>query len=275
VDDSMDKYQQLFNNSFLVCSQFADTTEGLQFDEEKQAIELFSILSVKMCSQHSKSIAVLLENKLYSDCYIIGRNIIEILFNLRWIKQPKEKSEKLDRVYQLEANPLRMFDSEIKAMEQDLRSSTPSLDPAFVKKHRVEIEKQKKLFPFLLVNSNDHNSNFKSVSKNFLQRVGDMRLRYYHLYRFASMFIHPNPKLKEIFLSRVAKADNELEEFLEPLRIYLAYILLFIELTIGYGIELLIDFNPEHHKIREDLYSQMVKIVNSGNNDYFSIPPNR
>lgn len=89
------------------------------------------------------------------------------------------------------------------------------------------------------------------------------------------MFIHPNPKLKEIFLSRVSNDGNRLESILEPLRNYLAYILLFIELTIAYGIEILSDFNSDKNEEREALLKQMVDIVNKGNNNYFGIPPKR
>ena len=269
----MQKFIKYYEETSSICREFGETLNGIQFDEETQSIELFALTSMNMCAQHCMSIAILLKNNFITDCFIISRNIIEIFFNLNWAAKCDTREEVIDRVYQLEANPYLSFEKEIKLMEREIESGKPNLSKFLVLKHREAIDGEKENFPFLLVDRNNLKSEFKSAP-SFADRMGDLRLMYYHLYRFTSMFTHPSPKLKEFFMYRVSSQKRPSEAIIEPLKQTLSYCLLFIELCFATTKYILFDFNPEHNPTRQEMYNRLVSIVKESNQGYYGNPPN-
>ena len=270
----MEQFIKYFKDVSSICLDFGGTTKGVQFNEETQAIELFAITSINMCAQHSLSIASLLENNYITDCFIISRNIIEIFFNLNWVIKGQTRDEVNDRVFQLEANPYNNFDREIKLMEKYIDSNKPNLSKTSILEHIEAINNEKKTYPFLLVDKNNVQSDFKSAP-SFAERMGELRLKYYHLYRFTSMFTHPSPKLKEFFMKRVVWKNKPIDFIIEPLKQTLAYCLLFIELSLAISKNVLFNFNPEHNPKRQEMYDQLVLIVKQANKGYFGNPPEK
>ncbi len=269
----MKKFIKYYEDTASICREFGETTKGLQFDEEAQAVELFALSSITMCAQHCMSISVLLQNNYTTDCFIIARNIIEIFFNLHWATKGDTRDEVIERVFKLEANPYLNFEKEISLMEIDIDSNKPNLSKSLIIKHRKAIDGEKRTFPYLLVDRNNINSEFKSAPP-FANRMGDLRLMYYHLYRFTSMFTHPSPKLKEFFMHRVANQDKPTDAIIEPLKQTLSYCLLFIELCLAIAKYILFDFNTEHNPTRQKMYNKLVSIVKESNQGYFANPPN-
>ncbi len=121
---------------------------------------------------------------------------MKYFFNLNWAAKCDTREEVIDRVYQLEANPYLSFEKEIKLMEREIESGKPNLQILFLNDEKQLMEK-KENFPFLLVDLNNLKSEFKSAP-SFADRMGDLRLMYYHLYRFTSMLTHPS-KIERIF----------------------------------------------------------------------------
>lgn len=269
----MQNFIKYFDEVFSVCLDFGETTRGVKFNEESQAIELFALTSINMCAQHSKSISILLKNNCITDCFIISRNIIEIFFSLNWATKGKTREEVIDRVFQLEANPYSNFDKEIKLMERNIDSDKPNLNKPLILKHIEAINGEKETYPYLLVDKTDTTSDFKSAP-SFSDRMGDLRLKYYHLYRFASMFTHPSPKLKEFFMHRVVNENRPTDAIIEPLKQILAHCLLFIELCFAISKDILFDFNPEHNPRRQELYNKLVMIVKEADQGYIGLAPN-
>jgi hypothetical protein len=227
-----------------------------------------------MCAQHSLSISTLLQNNYITDCFIISRNIIEVFFNLNWTTKGKTREEVVERVFQLEANPYNNFDKEIKLMERNIDSNKPNLSKSSILEHIEAINGEKKNYPYLLVDKNNLKSDFKSAP-SFADRMGDLRLRYYHLYRFTSMFTHPSPKLKEFYMHRVANQNKPTDSIIEPLKQTLAYCLLFIELSLAITKDLLFNFNSEYNPERQEMYNKLVLIVKEANQGYYGNPPNK
>lgn len=267
----MQNFIRYFNDSSSICLDFGETTKGIQFNEETQAIELFALTSINMCVQHSLSISALLRHEYFTDCFIISRNIIEIFFNLNWASKGKTREEVIERVFQLEANPYNNFDKEIKLMERNVDNNKPNLNKSSILEHIVAINGEKDAYPYLLVDKNNLRSDFKSAP-SFADRMGDLRLKYYHLYRFTSMFTHPSPKLKEFFMHRVVIQGRPTDVIIEPLKQTLAYCLLFIELSLAITKDILIDFNPEYNTKREEIYNKLVLIVKEANQGYYGNP---
>lgn len=268
----MQRFINYFEDASSICLDFGETTKGIQFNEETQAIELFALTSINMCAQHSMSISTLLRNNFLTDCFIISRNIIEVFFNLNWTIKGKTRVEVVERVFQLEANPYFNFDKEIKLMERNIDRNKPNLSKNLIIKHIEAIRGEKNTFPYLLVDKNNPNSDFKSAP-SFADRMGDLRLLYYHLYRFASMFTHPSPKLKEFFMHRIINQSKPTDAIVEPLKQTLSYCLLFVELCFAITKDIIFDFNTELNPARQEMYNKLVAIVLESNEGYYENPP--
>lgn len=269
----MEKFEKYFVETTNICEELGRTTKGIQFDEELQAMELFALTSISMCSQHSITISLLLKNNRLTDCFIISRNIMEIFFNLNWASKGSTRDEIDDRVFQLEASPFLNFEKEIDLMEKNLCSPSPILHASFVKEHRTAIDKEKINFPFLLEDKSNPHSKFKKLSQNsFADRLGELRVKYYHLYRFSSWFTHPTPKLKEFFMHRIANGDSMENIIKDSLKITLSYSLLFIELSFAIAKHIIFNFNTESNPKRQELYNQLAVIVDNSNEKYYGIP---
>ncbi|HMN25244.1 MAG TPA: DUF5677 domain-containing protein [Ignavibacteriaceae bacterium] len=270
---NIEKFIKYFDDSSSICRNFGETTKGIKFNEETQAIELYALTSISMCAQHSKSISILLRENLFTDCFILSRNLIEVFFNLNWATKAETREAVLERVFRLEANPYNNFDKEIKLMEKSIDGNKPNLSKALILKHIEAINGEKNNFPFLLVNKNDFKSNFKSVP-SLPERMGELRLLYYHLYRFSSMFTHPSPKLKEFFMHRITNHNEPTDAIIEPLKQILSYCLLFIELCFAITKDVLFNFNPEYNPDRQEMYNKLGSIVLESNEGYYNNPSN-
>jgi hypothetical protein len=267
----MTEYINYFNDANRIFREFGSTTIGITLDEEKQPFELYCMSGLKICQKKSKSISLLLSNELYVDAIILTRQIMELLFNIHWIKQ-SSGDERKERVYKLEAEPYYYFSKEIREMKSNIYGDRPLWEDNNVIEFRKLIELEKETFPFLVEETEDGKRIFKKPEP-FIQRLEpELRLKYYHLYRFTSLFIHPGPKLKEVFLKRKTSENNPIEKIIEPTKQILAYTLLFEELILGYAIEIFSKFNEDKIEFRNKLYSDLVLIVDKANKEYFGKP---
>lgn len=267
----MIEYINSFNDATRIFKEFSSTLDGISLDEEKQPFELYCMLAIKICQNKSKSISLLLTHEQYVDTIILTRQIMELLFNISWIKQ-SFGSERNEKVFKLEAEPYYNFSKEIRAMENNCTSDKPVWNKENVMEFRKIIEFEKDSFPFLVEQIEGGGRIFKNPEP-FIQRLDiDLKLRYYHLYRFTSLFIHPGPKLKDAFLNRKISEYNPNENLIEPTKQILAYTLLFEEMILGYGCEIFESFNKEIAPLRNKLFTAMADIVDKANKGYFGKP---
>lgn len=57
-------------------------------------------------------------NELVGEAAIVLRPIQELLFDLFWILQPKERDIRLERVYMLEAEPYHRWETEVRIVDR-------------------------------------------------------------------------------------------------------------------------------------------------------------
>lgn len=267
----MIEYINYFNVVIRIFKEFGTTISGISLDEEKQPFELYCMLALKICQKKSKSISLLLTNEQYADTIILTRQIMELLFNINWIKQASGKERK-ERVYKLEAEPYYNFSKEIRDMESNCSSDKPVWNKENVIEFRKLIELEKDSFPFLVEELVGGERIFKNPEP-FIQRLdSELKLRYYHLYRFTSLFIHPGPKLKDAFLKRKTSDYNPNEILVDATKQILAYTLLFEELIMGYGCEIFKSFNKDKVELRNKLYAELADITDKANKGYFGKP---
>ncbi|MCJ7649071.1 MAG: DUF5677 domain-containing protein [Candidatus Lokiarchaeota archaeon] len=268
---NMIEYINYFNEARRIFKEFGSTISDILLDEKNQPFELYNMLAIKLCEKKSKSISLLLTNQQYADAIILTRQIMELLFNINWIKQSSGE-ERNERVYKLEAEPYYNFSKEIRDMEINCESDNPVWDKENVIEFRKLIEFEKDSFPFLVEELEGGGRKFKRPEP-FIQRLDpELKLRYYHLYRFTSLFVHPGPKLKEAFLKRNISDYNPNDTLLEPTKQILAYTLLFEELIMGYACEIFKYFNKDKIELRDKLYADLAVITDKANNGYFGKP---
>ena len=268
---SLVKLSGNFRKASLICKEFLDTLKGLKFDEEKDALEIFTIMCVNMCSQHLKAISILLENGLYTESIALSRNIMELLFNLNWIYEADE-NDKNERTFKLEASPYHDFEKEIKLMEENLSKKNPVWPKKAIENFKNEMNEIKSNFPHLVEPNTHDERKFKKAPPLASRMNNILRLRYYHIYRFVSVFIHPTPFLKNYFLSRVPDQREPIQKIEDSLKHILSYSLLFVELILNYSLEILAKYNPNQREIRETLCKNLIDLVKESNLGYFPDP---
>lgn len=267
----MKEFIDYFNEAARIFREFGLTIMDIMLDEVEQPFELYCMLALKLCEQKSKSISILLKHAQYADAIILTRPIMELLFNINWIKQVTGEERK-ERIFELEAEPYYCFSIELREMEKNCESEKPLWNKETVAGFRKVIEYEKDTFPFLIKNDEKGRRIFKKPIK-FGQRLEPtLKLHYYHLYRFTSFFIHPGPKLKESFLKRNISSDRLQDTLIEPTRQILAYTLLFEELIMGYGIEIFENLNKDKNDLRIKLYDDLVAINDKANKGDYGRP---
>ena len=266
------EYSEHYAAASSIFERFGNTLLGIQFDEEKEAVEVFVLQSIAMCREHCRSITLLLDNNFFCEPIMVSRSIFEFLFNIHWIVGANDRQEQLRRVRQLEAEPYRHFDDEVKRIEKDAASSTPHWAVTSSSRMREAVNKVKKESPFLLANRSNLSSHFLHAP-SLTTRMGNvLRLQYYHLYCFGSMFTHPTPALKELYLRR-SDASEPVNAKIEPaLEQNLAYGLLLAELILNFAAPVFSSYNPEKVRERVSCYEQLVDIVEKANKGYFGSP---
>lgn len=270
----IDKYISFYSDISSICTQFISTKKIPQLHEENNSIEIFSIMCLDMFKNLSSSILVLLKNQHYSESIVLIRNIFEIFFSLNWVLTANNHNEGKERVFQLEADPYNYFEREVNLMERDLQNNSPVWSKESVSMFRDIITDIKNNYPCLITKNSKDEIVFKSAPDLASRMKKYLRLKYYHIYRFASIFSHPTPFLKELYFKRVSSdgTENIIDIISEPLFQMLANGLLFIELGLGYILEVLHEIDPDNHQKRELLYQKTVKIVDTANIEYFPKP---
>ncbi|MFN0159213.1 MAG: DUF5677 domain-containing protein [Bacteroidota bacterium] len=252
-------------NAASFSQEFGGTFAGIQFDERPQALEIFTLQALAMCSSHCHAAATLLQNNFKGETVSVLRSIQELFFNLIWIKEPTERSERLERVYRLEADPYRRWEKEVQIIEK-------ASSAAIAQKMRDPLDDIAKQYPFLTEIKADGRTEFKSAP-TFAKRMGKLRPKFYHIYCYSSLFSHPTPMVKKLYL-KVDDSDREaIVRIDESLGQFIAYTLLFVELTMGYADEEIGSFALSTQAKRQALYSNMVGLTQSANKGYFGNPP--
>jgi hypothetical protein len=265
----LSEYSDYYSEASKLLSDFGDSLSGIHFDERRQALDIFSLMSLSLCSSHARAVSILLKDDFAVESIVIVRSFQEILFDFHWIFQSDDENERNERVFKLEAHPYHKFAKEVRLIEKDVQSSTPHWSKEKYEQMKAALEDIAAKSPFLVSSSSAELLDFKQAP-DLASRMGqDNRLHYYHVYRFSSLFTHPTPMIKELFVKPVGTTRTGHEIISEPLQQFLAYGLLFLELIMGFAVTIFSKHKPEHQSFREKCYDSMFALTEKGNKDFF------
>jgi hypothetical protein len=233
------EYSDYYSQASTILRQFEDAIHGLQFQERDQAVEVFAVQGVSMAKSHCRAIGLLLEADFFSEAIAVCRTLFELSFDLVWVDAASNPTEKLERVYRLEADPYFQMNKEVRLFEQDVKSQTPVTSPEMLKQFQEKLDSARKKYPYL---TKGHD--FKQAP-SLPDRMGhQFRLMYYHVFRFMCVFTHPSPMLKELHLQNVQRNRTPHELVEKPLKEVLAYTLLFVEIMAKVAANLIAAYVP-------------------------------
>jgi hypothetical protein len=269
MSESSAEYSAFFYETTDALCRFGDTISGIQFDEQNDPVEIYTMLTIFSSLQHSMSIAILLENGLYAEPILLSRLFMEHFFNLRWATAPTTNDERNRRVHQLEATPYYRVAKEARVMDRDRSPDSSDWSQAKAAQLRENLQQIAESHAELLEDPDPKKVAFMNAPP-FASRI-DARLRtkYYHLYLFSSMFVHPSPALKRAHF-KVTPSNTTPEGVIdEPMKQSLAYGLLFVRLLLAYAVEIFQHHNPERHADRLESLRQITDLANRANKGYY------
>jgi hypothetical protein len=256
------EYVEYLNKASHFSKAFGETFKGIQFEEKSQTVETFVLQALAMCSSHCRSAALLLQNDFVGESATVLRSIQELLFDLYWIKEAENKEDRCERAYQLEADPYSHWDKETNII---CKESSFSIGPQL----RNNLKNVAVDYPFLTESTTDGTVSFKSAP-SFASRMGNvLRAKYYHIYCYSSIFTHPTPLVKSLYLKSVGSTSSRLFPFEESHKELIAYTLFFIKCIFIIADDILGSFASSSQPQRYDLYNKMDELVDISNNGYF------
>jgi hypothetical protein len=111
------EYPIYLHNAASFPQEFASTFDDLQFNERTQAVEVFALQALKMCSSHCHASSILLREGFKGEAVTVLRSVQGLLLDLMWVQQANDPNDRLQRVYQLEADPYARWIKETKLVE--------------------------------------------------------------------------------------------------------------------------------------------------------------
>jgi hypothetical protein len=229
-------------------------------------------MSISLCKSNSRAVAALLNNDCPTEPITIIRGVFETLCNCLWISSADNIAEQNERVFRLEANTLREIVKEVRQIEKDVRSSSPFWKNEEYEQLKALIEGTAKKCPWLLNSPSNGPFDFKRVPDLASRMTPEIRLRFYHLYRFSSAFTHPTPMMKTVFIHPVGSELPKDEIIKEPLQQFLAYGLWFLKLILDFSQQVFSAYDVEGRNLRDGCYQLLSQISEKGRKNYFSFP---
>jgi hypothetical protein len=258
------EYSEYLLKAASLSRETSDTFKGIQFDEISQPIELFALQSIAMCDSHCGASALLLKNDFAAEAVGALRPIQELLFDIHWLLQPETREERLDRIYRLQADPYARWDKETKII-------AAKYSPEKAKEFRGPLDDILAENPQLTETNADGTTHFKSMNASVADRMGEkLRPLYYHIFMYGSLFVHPTPTNKNLYLERIGFEMNA-QALEESLKQFIAYSLLSVKFILGYTEGILGSFSPSGAKQRVRGFTEMANIVNNANKEYFRV----
>lgn len=248
----MESYIQVYQNIYSKLVEFGKELTLHSFSEKEDKVELYGLVSINLCKQQTKSIFILLENKLYPSILMLIRNVFESFFNYQWILRGETKEEKIERVNQLEGKAFSDIEKELNVMKENASSSDPIWKPEMFKDKEQFLEFLKTYYPELTFEENNK-IKFKNPKEHSLEsRMNYMeRVKFYSLYRFTSAFVHPTPILRDLLLQREDSEKNPIQLIEPHLKEALDYCLYLIY-GIAFNLSKVLEEKKEYNKEKVD-----------------------
>jgi hypothetical protein len=258
------EYSEYYLQASAILRQLQDAVNGLQFEERDQAVEVFAAQGVSTAKRHCRAISLLLDADLFSEAIGVCRSLFELSFDMVWVDSAGNPTEKLERVYRLEADPYFQMNKEVRLFEEDVRNPSPVTSPEMLKQFQERLDSAREKYPYL---TKGHD--FKRAP-SLADRMGhQLRLLYYHVYRFMCVFTHPSPMLKELHLQNVQRKRTPHELIEEPLKEILAYTLLFVEIATKIAANLISIYASAKAEALRKYCEQLSELAKKANKGYF------
>jgi hypothetical protein len=266
----LDEYSEYYSEASRALANYGSSLAGINFHGQRQALEVFCLMAISLCESHAKAVSLLLKNDCAVEPIIIIRGFFEIFCDFYWISQEGGVAEQNDRVYTLEANPYREITKEFRLIEKDVQSSNPYWKKKEYEQLKELLEDAAKKCPWLLKSPSSDPLDFRQAP-DLAARMGEtIRLRFYHLYRFSSVFTHPTPMMKSVFIHPVGSELQKNEIIKEPLQQFLAHGLWFLKLILEFCQQVFSAYDVERQPLRTQCYESLSCIAEKGRKNYFS-----
>jgi hypothetical protein len=266
----LDEYSRYYSDASKLFSGYASSFSGAGFHAQSQALEVFCMMTISLCESQARAVSVLLANDCAVEPIIIIRSFFEVFCDFYWISQVSEISEQVERVFKLEGTPLREIAKELQIIERDVKGPKPYWRKKDYEQLKELLENTARRCPWLLNQPSPRPLDFKHAP-DLASRIGpEIRLRFYHLYRFSSAFTHPTPMMKGVFLHESGSALSRNEIIEEPLQQFLAYGLWFLKLIFEFCQKVLSPYDTERAALRAQYYDSLCSIAEKGRKNYFS-----
>jgi hypothetical protein len=207
------EYSQLYNEACAILERIHATFRDVEIDEEKHAPQVFALQALAMSRDQCQAIALLLDADLFGESVSVFRSLFELHFDLLWIQSANDPVERLERAHRLEADPYAKMATEARHLERDATSATPQTTVDKSKQWNQLLDRTIRDRPHLAFTGADGKSRFKTAPP-LTERMGLLRTQYYHVYRFACLFSHPSPVLRQLHLQLVGK-ETSVNEIIE------------------------------------------------------------
>lgn len=264
----MKEFTKYFNEISTLCQRLYQTYKHLVFNKEIDAAEVMTLTYLKLLIVDTKSISLLLENKLHIPTILFCRNIFEAFFNLNWVFEFEDKRIRRERVYCLEGEAYFNFEKELKLMEAEQKNDKTTWRKEVIENLREMTMQEMKAFPHLVTNNKKGNLVFKTPP-SLAERMREHRIKFYHIYRFTSFFSHPTPKLKEFLQNNSINDQTSLEIISEPLSQTFVYTILYISSIMEYSRKLFDELTPNYIEERKLIIDRIKEIIINTNKGYF------
>jgi len=268
------EYSNFFREASAALERIEDTLVGIQLSDKDDAAQVLAMQALSMSRNHCRAIALLLEADLFGESLSVFRSLFELHFDLLWVQSCNCASERLERVYRLEANPYSKMADEARRIVADANSSTPHTSKEMSDKWKKVVEESVEDYPHLVIKNPDGTSKFKKAPQ-LDEKMGDLRIQYYHIYRLACLFTHPTPMLKQLYLRQVGNYVTVNEMVGDTLKRTLAHGLLFVEYIARIAIDLLRAHLPQNHNVTDKSLDDLFQLVERANDGYFGTPTHK
>jgi hypothetical protein len=266
----LDEYSDYYSEAAQIFSRYGSSLASIGFHGQKQALEVFCLMTISLCESHAKAVSVLLKNDCGVEPIIVIRGLFEVFCNSFWVSRTDSTVEQNERLFRLEATPYREIVKELRLIQKDVHSASPYWKEKEYEQLMALVENVAEKCPWLLNLPSSDPLNFKQAPP-LTDRLGEtMRLRFYHLYRFSSVFTHPTPMMKAVFIHPAGSNLKRNEVIEEPLQQFLAYGLWFLKLNLHFCQQVFSACDTERTPLRTEYYNSMCAVVEKGRKNYFS-----
>jgi hypothetical protein len=264
------EYSDFYSQASAVLQRVEHTLRDLQFHPGEQADEVFAAQALSMCRSHCRAISLLLDADLFSESINVCRSLFELCFDLLWINSTTDEAERLARAYKLEGDTYFHFSKEVKLFEVDVNSESPLTSRERLRQINEWLEQAKQDSPYLTASTANGRVEFAHAPP-LTERMGQqLRLQYYHIYRFMCLFTHPSPFLRDLYLQHTGRSESPRELAEEPLKRVLSYTLLFVEMVAGNAAKLMLPHAADRTSIVQRCYDELFEITERANKGYFA-----